>query len=296
MASVHPETVHKPFTQTGTPMVYDEAHRGMVESTVQLLETWQKSFFTHSEENDASDHQYLEIGCGPGNIARNHLLPLCPPSLKRLVGTDISEAMVNYARTAHAHPKVDYRVLDVTADEDVSRFIAEEGRFQRVYSFLVLHCIHDKAAALKNIERLMTPGGECLVIYNPYLKWGEFQRALLESDSWEKYHGVVWRAMPVFHESNDPVSLRKSFFDLVELTGLVPLTCELVRINVKSANVDDLARLFATANPIYPLLTEEEKPMLLDFAKNFLLEGGCSSFSPTGSTQELRFVFHGYKP
>ncbi|XP_037505510.1 juvenile hormone acid O-methyltransferase-like [Rhipicephalus sanguineus] len=180
------------FAQAGVVEAYDKARKHIFESTAELLNTWQQSFFTCAEGNDASRHQYLEIGCGPGSVTRNHLLPLCPPTLKRLVGTDISEAMLDYARTAHCHPKVDYRLLDITADQGVSRFIAEEGRFQRVYSFLALHCIQDKAAALRNIERLMTPGGECLVMYNPYARLAQFHRALLESESWGKYHDVSY--------------------------------------------------------------------------------------------------------
>ncbi|KAH7969194.1 hypothetical protein HPB52_015773 [Rhipicephalus sanguineus] len=268
------------------PVLYDEAFKYMRESSVELLKTWQQSFVTCSEENDASDHQYLEVGCGPGNITRNDLLPLCPPSLTRLVGTDISEAMLDYARNVNAHPKVHYRRLDITADEDVSRFIAEEGRFQRVYSFFALHCIQDKAAALRNIERLMTPGGECLIIYHPYAQSAKYYRALLESGLWEKYHGVLWRTMPVFHETDDPVFLRKSFLDLVKLTGIVPLSCELLQVNVKNVDLDVISRSFAKISPIYDLLTEEEKPLSFKFTEKFLLQGRCSGFSTTGSTQQ----------
>ncbi|KAL1477887.1 hypothetical protein MTO96_035389 [Rhipicephalus appendiculatus] len=132
-----PASTHYPFRpkrryQRSTRKVY----QSVGQSTVELLKTWQASFFTCSEENGASGHQYLEIGCGPGDLSRNHLLAVCPPTLKRLVSTDNSQAMVDHARTAHAHPKIDYRLLDITRDDDVSRFIAEEGRFQRVYSFL----------------------------------------------------------------------------------------------------------------------------------------------------------------
>ncbi|KAH6930878.1 hypothetical protein HPB50_020628 [Hyalomma asiaticum] len=285
-----------PFTQNEVPKVYDEVRAPDRQATAELLKTWQASFFTCSNDNDARNHQYLDVGCGPGNFTRNHLLPLCPQTLKRLVASDSSEAMVNYARVAHAHPKIHHRLLDIAVDDNVLRFIAEEGRFQRVYSFLVFHWIQDSGAAFKNIERLMTPGGECLIIYNPQPGPAMLNRALLESESWAKYHDVIRPSMPVLHECSDAVSLRKSLCDLAKLTGLVPLTCELVRINVKSANINDAARLFSMGSPIYHLLTEEEKPELFGFVKNFMLQDRCSNFSTTGETQQLRFVFHGYKP
>nr|XP_054923432.1 juvenile hormone acid O-methyltransferase-like [Dermacentor andersoni] len=285
-----------PFTQSEVPKVYDEVRGPDRQATAELLKTWQASFFPCSSENDARDHQYLDVGCGPGNFTRNYLLSLCPPTLKKLVASDNSEAMLDYARMVHAHPKIDHRLLDIAVDDDVSRFIAEEGRFERVYSFLAFHWIQNRAAALKNIERLMTPGGECLVIYNPYPSPALLYRALLESKSWAKYHDVIWSAMPVFHEHSDAVSLRKNLFDLVKLTGLIPLTCELVAINVKSASIDDAVRLFTIGTPIYNLLAEEEKAELFKFVKNFMLQGHCSNFSTEGTTKQLRFIFHGYKP
>lgn len=284
----------QPFAHHNVPKVYDEVRQPDRQATVELLKAWQASFFTCSNSSGASEHQYLDVGCGPGNFTRNYLLPLCPPTLKRLVACDNSAAMVDYAARVHGHAKIDHRLLDITVDKDVDRFIAEEGRFQRIYSFLVLHWIQDRAAALKNIERLMTPGGECLIVYNPQPGPAMLNRAFLESESWAKYRDVM--SVPVYHELGDAVSLRKNLSDLVKQTGIVPLSCELVRINVKSANIDDVARLFAIATPFYPLLTEEEKLDLFKFVKNFMLQGRCSNFSTSGTTEQLRFVFHGYKP
>ncbi|KAH7986614.1 hypothetical protein HPB52_024837 [Rhipicephalus sanguineus] len=276
MAS-HPQNVVAPgqpaFTQAAMPVLYDEAFKYMRESSVELLKTWQQSFVTCSEENDASDHQYLEVGCGPGNITRNDLLPLCPPSLTRLVGTDISEAMLDYARNVNAHPKVHYR-LDITADERVSLHrrggSLSEGQGR---------CIEEHRAS--DDARWRVPHQ-----YHPYAQSAKYYRALLESGLWEKYHGVLWRTMPVFHETDDPVFLRKSFLDLVKLTGIVPLSCELLQVNVKNVDLDVISRSFAKISPIYDLLTEEEKPLSFKFTEKFLLQGRCSGFSTTGSTQQ----------
>ncbi|KAL3219150.1 hypothetical protein MRX96_030602 [Rhipicephalus microplus] len=261
----------QPFTHHNVPKVYDEVRQPDRQATVELLKAWQASFFTCSNSSGASEHQYLDVGCGPGNFTRNYLLPLCPPTLKRLVACDNSAAMVDYAARVHGHAKIDHRLLDITVDKDV-----------------------DRAAALKNIERLMTPGGECLIVYNPQPGPAMLNRAFLESESWAKYRDVM--SVPVYHELGDAVSLRKNLSELVKQTGIVPLSCELVRINVKSANIDDVARLFAIATPFYPLLTEEEKLDLFKFVKNFMLQGRCSNFSTSGTTEQLRFVFHGYKP
>ncbi|XP_077484670.1 juvenile hormone acid O-methyltransferase-like isoform X2 [Amblyomma americanum] len=285
-----------PFVQDEMPKVYDEVRAPDRQATAELLKAWQASFFTCSEGSDESEHQYLDVGCGPGNFVRNHLLPLCPPALKRLVATDNSKAMIDYAKRVHAHPKVEHRLLDIAIDDEVTDFIAKEGCFQRVYSFLALHWIEDKCAALRNIERLLTPGGECLVIFNPYPGPAQLYQALLDSDSWAKYRDILRRAMPVFSEPSGPASCRKRLADLVSTTGLVSLSCELVRIKIASASIDDAVRFFLLLTPIYSLLSEDEKPELARFIRKFLLQGHCSNFSPNGTTHQLRFVFHGYKP
>ncbi|KAL1473739.1 hypothetical protein MTO96_038506 [Rhipicephalus appendiculatus] len=290
-------STHSPFSQSEVPKMYEKVHQSIGQSTVELLKTWQASLFTCSEENGASDHQYLEIGCGPGDLTRNHLLPVCPPTLKRLVSTDNSQAMLDHARTAHAHPKIDYRLLDITSDDDVSRFIAEEGRFQRVYSFLALHCIKDKAAALRNVECLLTPGGECLVIWKacPNIE-KPLHRALLESESWARHHDVIRRAIDVQLVPIDPMILRKDLFSLVKQTGILPLTCELLKVAKENVPIEDYARMYTAANIIYPLLTEEEKPELHEFMKDFVRQRNRYEMSVAVSPRQLRFIFHGYKP
>lgn len=285
-----------PFFQNEMPKVYDEVRAPDRQATAELLKAWQASFFTCSKGSDASEHQYLDIGCGPGNFSRNHLLPTCPPTLKRLVAADSSKAMIDYAKRAHAHPKVEHRILDIAMDDQVTEFIANEGRFQRVYSFLTLHWIEDKRAALRNIERLMAPGGECLVIFSPYPGPAQLYQALLDSDAWAKYSDVLKDAMPVFSEPKSPASFRKRLTDLVSGTGLVPLSCELVRLTISSASIDDAVRLFTIGNAVYPHLTEEEKPVLERFVRTFMLQERCCNFSSSGTTHQLRFVFHGYKP
>ncbi|XP_037499628.1 uncharacterized protein LOC119373644 [Rhipicephalus sanguineus] len=292
-----PTSMHSPFAQSEIPKVYNEVHKFVRQSTAKLLETWQASFFTCSKENGASDHQYLEIGCGPGNFTLNHLLPSCPPTLKRLVSTDNSQAMLDHAKTVHAHPKIVYKLLDISKDDDVSRFVAEEGRFQRVYSFLAFHCIEDNAAALRNVERLLTPGGECLVIWKACPSMTvPLHRALLETELGAKYHDVIQRVINTPPEPRGPATLRNHLLSLVEQTGFVPLTCELLTVNIENAAIDDAARLYTAGNIIYHLLTEEEKPKLFKFTKNFLLQEQNSDVSSVASTRQLRFIFHGYKP
>ncbi|KAL1481466.1 hypothetical protein MTO96_034458 [Rhipicephalus appendiculatus] len=271
-----PTSTHYPFSQSEVPKIYEEVYQSVGQSTVELLKTWQASFFTCSEENGASDHQYLEIGCGPGDLTRNHLLAVCPPTLKRLVSTDNSQAMVDHARTAHAHPKIGYRLLDISRDDDVSRFIAEEGRFQRVYSFLALHLIKDKAAALKNVERLLTPGGECLVIWKASINMQKrLHRALLESESWARYHDILSIVSSPLQCCGEPTA-----------SGCIHATTVLPEVPVLLAAFCGPAVSTTDATPRPPEVQRNQN------CSTFHLRGVCAPWNAPYDADPPHLVFH----
>ncbi|XP_065302785.1 juvenile hormone acid O-methyltransferase-like [Dermacentor albipictus] len=284
------------FLEKELPETYDQVRIHDRESTGQLLKSWQASLFSNPKEDGKCDEQYLEIGCGPGNFTRNYLLPLCPPSMRRLLAVDNSHSMIDYARREHGNPKIEYRMLDIAADDEVSQFIETEGQFDRVYSFQTFHWIRDKCAALRNVERLMAPGGECLIVFNPHPGPLQLSKAMMNSERWKKYTDVLKKVAPDFPDTHDPVYLRNYLMNIVKSTSLVPLACELVRVESTSASMDDLLRVVLPINPVYSLLTEEGKAELENFTKELMKNGGYSNYSSTGTTRKLRFVFHGYKP
>ncbi|KAL1414162.1 hypothetical protein MTO96_007644 [Rhipicephalus appendiculatus] len=128
--------------------------------------------------------QFLDVGCGTGEFTRDVLLPQCLPC-RRIVGVDCSQEMVEYARRNSAHENLHFAVLDICAD--VTEFLEEFGQFERVYSFFCLHWVDDITAALKNISRLMSPSGECLLVFCAALQPAELCKVAARMDPWAKY-------------------------------------------------------------------------------------------------------------
>ncbi|KAK8764387.1 hypothetical protein V5799_033003, partial [Amblyomma americanum] len=73
------------------------------------------------------------------------------------------------------------------ADDDVARFVREQGRFQRVFSFLTVQWMADQRHAMRNIEALMAPGGECFLLFSARLNAHEVLMAVKNSPRWSKY-------------------------------------------------------------------------------------------------------------
>jgi SAM-dependent methyltransferase len=99
----------------------------------------------------------IDLGCGNGTQTRflaNHF--------PRVLGTEISPAAVEIARTKQAAPNVSYRVLDVLSP-DAAQVLHEEIGDANVYMRAVLHQLSpaDHATAIQSIERLL--GGKGLL-------------------------------------------------------------------------------------------------------------------------------------
>jgi len=93
----------------------------------------------------------IDLGCGNGTQTR-----FLADHFARVIGTEISPAAVDIARTKNAAPNVSYRVLDVLSPDDAQVLHQEIGD-ANVYMRTVLHQLSptDHATAIQSIERLI---------------------------------------------------------------------------------------------------------------------------------------------
>ncbi|KAK8783179.1 hypothetical protein V5799_015480 [Amblyomma americanum] len=138
--------------------------------------------------------QFLDVGCGTGDFTRDCLLPRCHPC-RRIVATDWSSDMIEYARSHSSHEKIEYQQLDIAGD-GVADLLRRYGRFHRVYSFYCLHWVKNQDVALKNISELLRPDGECLLLFpasnQPTASW----QILAGMERWAKYSEYLLSLVP----------------------------------------------------------------------------------------------------
>lgn len=82
----------------------------------------------------------MDVGCGPGNITKQILLPMLPESLQELVATDLSPQMIQYARSHNQHSRIRYDVLDIATKKLPHAYYK---RFDQVFSSFCLHLVQD---------------------------------------------------------------------------------------------------------------------------------------------------------
>jgi SAM-dependent methyltransferase len=160
--------------------------------------------------------QTVDIGCGEGRLTR-HLKELG----HRIVGVDASPSMVAAAR--EADPSMDIRVADAAA------LPFADNRADLAAAFMSLHNVDALAAAVREIARVLTPGGKlCFAIVHPINSAGHFERQtadapfIIDGDYLRPFHfsdteerdGLTM----TFHSQHRPIC---SYFSALEKAGFL---------------------------------------------------------------------------
>ncbi|KAH6924491.1 hypothetical protein HPB50_018954 [Hyalomma asiaticum] len=226
-----------------------------------VLDFCQHAFSTEPD----SSQQFLDVGCGTGDFTRDVLLPRCLPC-RRIIGIDCSQEMIDHARRNSAHEKLDYAVLDITAD--VSKFLEEFGQFDRVYSFFCLNWVNDMAAALKNISRLMSPTGECLLVVCAALEAAEIYKIAAKMERWAEYAETVSKFIPKTQDVKDKGDLMRFISGLLREADLFPTIMEALTSTMWDGfSEDEILDVYKGMCPVADLVPDEHKPLAEAFLR-----------------------------
>ena len=103
---------------------------------------------------DLNNKVVLDLGCGYGEHCRKYV----EMGAAKVVGLDISEKMLEIAKTENSNPKIDYINMPM---EDISleELLPTGGKFDLVVSSLALHYVEDFEGLVKKIYALLSDGG-----------------------------------------------------------------------------------------------------------------------------------------
>ncbi|KAG1674780.1 Juvenile hormone acid O-methyltransferase [Nymphon striatum] len=128
----------------------------------------------------------MDIGCGSGNITNEVLFNILNENfnLKKIIGTDVNEEMIEFANERYLQNKLEFRTMDICTRELPE---ALEGKFDLVTAFSSFHWFPDQKLALKNIRRLLKPNGEIFLMFSTgSILWNTYKR-MKENPKWKPY-------------------------------------------------------------------------------------------------------------
>jgi arsenite methyltransferase len=152
------------------------------------------------------DEKILDIGVGPGLLLRDIAMLVGP--LGRACGIDVSDAMVTMAQT---------RVADLAQAEcklgNATALPYPDGYFDAVVTTQVLEYVDDIDLALSEINRVLRPGGRCVIVDTD---WNSVVMNTATPERLEKMMRVWDRHLVhPFLPSRLPQNLRRAKFDLM---------------------------------------------------------------------------------
>lgn len=185
----------------------------------------------------------LEIACGTG-IGTERLLRALPRG-GTLVATDLTEAMLDFARQKVKDPRVEWRAADMGA------LPFDAGSFDAVVCGFGLMFVPDKGAALAEARRVLAPGGTYLAT-----TWGPLADLPAIRSMHERLVAMYPANPPRFLETpygfGDPEFWRKALSG----AGFARVSVERVPSDSESKSAEDVATGFVKGTPLFPALQE----------------------------------------
>ncbi|KAF5307240.1 hypothetical protein FQR65_LT06956 [Abscondita terminalis] len=127
----------------------------------------------------------MDVGCGPGNITNDLLYPAFPKSLEKLIGTDISEKMINFAKKNYnSNNKLSFSVMNITIEIVPSEYLSA---FHHIVSLYCFQIVFNHRKALSNMFAMLKPGGNIFLNFMGNCVIFDIYKSLKEDTCWRTY-------------------------------------------------------------------------------------------------------------
>ncbi|XP_012231895.1 juvenile hormone acid O-methyltransferase-like [Linepithema humile] len=143
----------------------------------------------------------MDIGCGPGDVTNDILLSSLDPNAI-IIGTDISQSMIEYANMTYSDEKrLGFEVLDIQTKNLPEKYVSE---FNHIFSFHTLHWCKDIRQAFENIYRMLRPGGTMLTLFVASHDAHNVFELMAQDNHFASYKEDVKRCISPYFYSKNP--------------------------------------------------------------------------------------------
>lgn len=173
----------------------------------------------------------LDAGCGPGDVTLDIVLPALPSTFERLVGIDISEDMLDYARKTQVHPKLSFEQFNLGMELEKQSLNGIEP-FDHITSFFCLMWIRNQKICIRNFHKLLKPGGDMVIAFIKHHVVYDAYEHLSQDIRWAEYMVDYEQQLSPYHNSKNA---REEFSNLLKDCGFTEYD---VRVDEKKFTFD----------------------------------------------------------
>lgn len=145
----------------------------------------------------------LDAGCGTGDVTLDILMPILPAKFKRIVGVDISNEMLDYARKTQVHPKLSFERFNLEVELEKQSLHGIEP-FDHITSFFCLMWIQNQKVCIQNFHKLLKPGGDMLLVFLSNHSVFDVYKNQSQNNRWAEYMTNVDQIITPYQYSENP--------------------------------------------------------------------------------------------
>lgn len=214
------------------------------------------------------DEAVLDVGCGPGDLTTS-LLTSYLASPAKVVGCDISEAMVKFAQATYGDDRYSFKQMDISNGNIWMNWEGES--FDKIFSFYCLHWVKDQVQAAENMYNLLKPSGYIVTFFTISHPFLVLFNVLQRNPKWSPY-AKVWKTWEVFTaKGKDP---KTEYVQILKKTGFEVLNCSTVQRSFTHASKKAFIDYFQSINPFKNRIPEDKSDEFLEDCTQYLQDLG----------------------
>ncbi|MFQ5957954.1 MAG: methyltransferase domain-containing protein [Alphaproteobacteria bacterium] len=203
----------------------------------------------------ATGDRVLDVACGTGVLAREAAKRVGPTG--RVTGLDLNEGMLTVAR--RLSPEIEWRQGDAT------RLPFDDASFDVVVSQFALMYFPDRIAALKEMMRVLAPGGRLAVAV-----WAPFECAAGYVALTEIAERRCGQAAADVLKAPFVLGAEDELAELFRAAGIVGAKIETREGTTRFPSIEDFVHIEVKGSPLDDLLDDESYKALLAEAREGL--------------------------
>lgn len=268
------------------PEIFAKNNKGTLSGTATALE---KNGHLIQWKADHSD-TILDIGCGPGNVLMDIVLPQFKGKYKQVYAIDLSEKMIEFAN--NKYPGVDsVKFLKLDIVEDADELIRKCGHVDHVVSSFVIHWIPDQDSALKNTFKVLKPGGDFFTVHCRDSTLFTIYEYMDKNEKWNKYFDNLKAFVPASQSSKQP---EQDLRDHLAECGFSAVFVDSMRHEIKMDNMEAMKVLFGSGLPQIHNIPEDRRREYVDDVCEYGVQNKLVTVHPSGEVSMPFNLFIAY--